>query len=88
MAAQRNKATLDAMWATLESLTPNSSAEEIQKLQQYYEPDAVVYLNGMTAPPAKGHEEIKEEVGKLVQYWVSFIFRSQPNEEFRKANSV
>lgn len=69
MAAKANSATLKAVWETMTSFTPTSTTDEISKITTYFEPDATAYLNGITAPPSKSHQELIETVQKLVQYW-------------------
>jgi hypothetical protein len=69
MAAKANSATLKAMWETMVSFTLASSIDEISKITTYFEPDTTAYINGITAPPAKSHQELIETVQNLVRFW-------------------
>jgi len=57
------------MWGVMTSLTPTSTASEIEKVTQYFEPNAIAYLSGMTAPPSNGHKEIIAAATQLAQFW-------------------
>jgi hypothetical protein len=69
MTAKANLATLKAMWSRMTSFTPSTPDSKINTLTQFFEPNCIVYLSGMTAPPCNGHEELVAGTKKLVQMW-------------------
>ena len=51
------------------SLTPTSSAADVQHTASFFAPTAVVYLSGMGQPPSTGHAELVANTQKLISYW-------------------
>jgi hypothetical protein len=69
MAAKSNLETLQGMWKAVTSLSPSSSGSEIEKVADFFDSNAVAYLNGMSSPPAEGREGIIEATTQLIKVW-------------------
>jgi hypothetical protein len=69
MAATANSTTLASMWKHMSSLTPTSSASDIDHITTFFSPNAVVYLSGMGQPPCTSHAELVTATQTLITYW-------------------
>jgi hypothetical protein len=62
-------ARLDAWWASIKPLRPDSSEADWNKMASYIAPGAKLYLNGVLAPPCIGPEGAIETLKGLTAYW-------------------
>lgn len=62
-------ARLDAFWALVVSLRPDSSPSTWDEFGSYIAPDGVLYLSGLSAPPSKGRDGAVEAMKTLVTFW-------------------
>ena len=51
------------------SLTSTPSEADLERLTEFYEPDAVLYYFGMAAPPTTSYAEQQATVKGMMSYW-------------------
>jgi hypothetical protein len=69
MATDKLNTKLGEWWEIIRNLKPDSPQEDWDKYASYLNPDAVIYLSGMGAPPAKGVDEATAEMKKILGFW-------------------
>ncbi|KAL6401285.1 putative epoxide hydrolase protein [Ilyonectria robusta] len=69
MAIDKLNTKLDEWWEVMRNLKLDSPQEEWDKFTSYLNPDAVVNLSGMAAPPARGIADTVVEMKKLMGFW-------------------
>jgi hypothetical protein len=61
--------SLEASWALLATFTPGTPTSSLAEYAAFFEPDAVVHLMGITAPPAVGREAIITTLQSILTSW-------------------
>lgn len=67
--ASQNSQNLEQMWTYLSTLNSSSTDSAIQGYADFFTPDAIVYLSGMSQPPTTSHENIISSIKVLLTYW-------------------
>lgn len=57
------------MWKLMGSFTSTPSEADLERLTELYEPDAVLFLMGMSTPPTTSYSELQATVKGLMGYW-------------------
>lgn len=60
---------LEATWSLVATFTAETSTSSLADYTAFFEPDAVVYLMGSTAPPAIGREALTTTLQSILTYW-------------------
>jgi hypothetical protein len=60
---------LEATWSLVATFTAETSTSSLAEYTAFFEPDAVVYLMGSTAPPAIGREALTTTLQSILTYW-------------------
>ncbi|KAH6987794.1 hypothetical protein BKA56DRAFT_577703 [Ilyonectria sp. MPI-CAGE-AT-0026] len=69
MATDKLHTKLNEWWEVIRALKPDSPQEDWDKFSSYLSPSAVIYYNGLSAPPARGIDEIVAEMKKILGFW-------------------
>ncbi|KAH7008461.1 hypothetical protein EDB80DRAFT_716607 [Ilyonectria destructans] len=69
MATDKLHTKLNEWFEVIRTLKPDSPQEDWDKFSSYLSPSAVIYYNGMNAPPAQGIDEIVAEMKKILGFW-------------------
>jgi hypothetical protein len=67
--ASKIAGNLEATWSLLATFTAETSTSSLAEYTAFFEPDAVVYLMGSTAPPAIGREALTTTLQSILTYW-------------------
>lgn len=65
MATDKLITQLDEWWEAMRILKVNSPQEDWNKYAQYLNPDALIYVNGVGSPPARGIAAAIAELKKI-----------------------